>query len=182
MNSHYVTINQQIPNGVELALLGFMRQEPIHGYEIYHQLKGSPELRLIWRIKQSRLYAMLDRLEREGLIEVTLSPQMNRPPRKILRLSPAGRTVYLAWLVEPVAQPRDMRLVFMLKLYFARREGLIQARQLIQAQLARCQAWMNALDSSEPDNDSYYIRLIQNFRRGQIEAMMDWLIESRRTL
>ena len=50
-----------------LALLGFVRQQPSHGYDIYRQLMQSPELRLIWRVKQSRLYALLARLEEAGL-------------------------------------------------------------------------------------------------------------------
>jgi PadR family transcriptional regulator, regulatory protein AphA len=185
MNSHYMTINQQVPTGIELALLGFLRQEPIHGYEIYHRLTNSPDLRLIWRMKQSRLYAMLDRLEQQGLLKVTPLPQENRPPRKMLQLSPTGLAVYRVWLVEPVAQPREMRLTFMLKLYFARQEGAEQARQLIQAQQIRCLAWLDDLNSAavmtESGHNSQYAELVQSFRRGQMQAMMVWLIECRET-
>ena len=45
----------QTPLSVELALLGFVRHEPHHGYEIYRRLSETPEFKLIWRVKQSRL-------------------------------------------------------------------------------------------------------------------------------
>ena len=42
-----------------LALLGFVRRQPRHGYDIYRQLSQAPELRAVWRVKQSRLYAQM---------------------------------------------------------------------------------------------------------------------------
>lgn len=74
------------PASLDMALIGFVQDAPRHGYEIYQLLNGTPELRRIWRIKQSRLYAMLARLEDAGLLRSDVVMQEGRPPRK-----PSGR-------------------------------------------------------------------------------------------
>src|SRR5262245_50407367 len=56
------------PLTIEHALLGFVRQRPMHGYEIHQRLLASAELGMVWSIKQSLLYAHLTRLEEEGLL------------------------------------------------------------------------------------------------------------------
>jgi len=172
-------LNKRLDSAVstDLALLGFIRGGPIHGYEIYHLLTNTPELKMIWQIKQSRLYARLDRLESDGYLSVTLVPQEGRPPRKMLTLSPAGLEAYRAWLATPVAQPRDMRLAFMLKLYFARQDGPQTARRLLEAQQTRCRTWLARQAAVDPAGASRQslIDLVQTFRNGQIHAMMDWL-------
>ena len=131
-----------------LALLGFVRQQPRHGYDIYRQLSQSPELRAVWRVKQSRLYALLARLEAAGLLGATAEPQDGRPPRKVFHLTEAGAAAFAAWLTRPVAQPRDIRLEFMLKLYFALQDGGETAARLVERARAVGPGWSGALGGS----------------------------------
>src|SRR5262245_7706992 len=119
---------------LEYALLGFLRQQPRHGYEIYQQLSDPNGLWLTWRMKQSQLYALLAKLEEEGFIEATLQLQESRPPRKVFQLTETGDAAFLAWVNSPVAHPRQMRLEFLVKLYFARREGDAVALHLVEQQ------------------------------------------------
>src|SRR6476620_11890304 len=90
------------PLAMEYALLGFLRRRPMHGYEIYQRLADPEGLWLVWRMKQSQLYALLLRLESEGFIASTLQQQDTRPPRKIFRLTRLGRERYLAWVHSAV--------------------------------------------------------------------------------
>jgi PadR family transcriptional regulator, regulatory protein AphA len=175
---------RQLLSSAETALLGFLRGGPIHGYEIYQTLINTPELGLIWRIKQSRLYAMLDRLDHAGCLETTLIHQENRPPRKMLQLSPTGLAVYRAWLVEPVAQPRDMRLTFMLKLYFAIQEGDYVIDHLLDGQIKKCEEWLAAQRAAITPSTTKSVslsHLVNGFREGQIQAMKSWLESCRGT-
>lgn len=161
---------------IEVALLGFLRQEPLHGYEIYQRLTEPNGLWLVWRIKQGRLYAMLDRLEAAGYVMSRLEPQHSRPPRKVLHMTADGQRVFEQWLRAPVEHGRELRLHFMLKLYFARREGEQAVMQLVSAQQAACRNWLQAeiaeLDAAE---QSSFSRLVHQFRVGQTSAMMTWL-------
>jgi len=168
---------------IEWSLLGFLAEQPMHGYEIHQRLSQAAELGLVWRLKQSRLYALLTRLEERGYIDHTLEPQDSRPPRKVYTLTPAGRAALDAWLHEPVAHGRDFRLEFLAKLYFAQRKGEATLRSLFAAQRSLCQRWLErqqaALDALDPGAFEW---LVYRFRLGQVQAIVQWLDVSEATL
>ena len=155
-----------------LAVLGFVRPRASHGYDIYRQLTGSAELRRVWQMKQSRLYALLARLEELGLLLATVEPSDGHPPRKVFHLTAAGAAAFERWLAEPVAQPREMRLEFMLKFYFALRDGPETARRLVSAQQATCAAWP---DMRPDPADGPFLSAVVAYRRAHIAAIHDWL-------
>ena len=165
------------PLTLEYALLGFLRQQPMHAYEIHQTLTRAEALGLVWRMKQSLVYVMLERLEAEGFVTATLEPQGSRPPRKILHLTSDGRAAFGRWLVAPVAHGRDFRLEFLAKLFFASQDDPTSAATLIAAQQAVCRDWLVELraqaDTQHAARD--YDWLVLQFRIGQIEAILSWL-------
>ena len=60
------------PLTIEWSLLGLLRQQPMHGYELHQMLSTAEGLGLIWHLKQSQLYALLERLEERGYLSSTL--------------------------------------------------------------------------------------------------------------
>ncbi|MBI5880215.1 MAG: PadR family transcriptional regulator [Chloroflexi bacterium] len=163
------------PLAMEHALLGFLRRRPMHGYELYQQLCDPHGLWLIWRIKQSQLYALLAKLESEGLVSATLQTQETRPPRRVFRLTRAGRDRFLTWVRSPVPHGRDLRQDFLAKLYFAAREGAGAAAALVAVQQAECRAWLDERRTGSPADGAPFEALVKNFRLHQIEAMLAWL-------
>lgn len=162
----------------EFALLGFLRHQPQHGYAIHQQLTDPAGLGPVWRLKLSQLYALLHKLEAAGLITSTLEPQENRPPRKLFHLTPAGERAFAEWVTQAVDNGRSLRLEFLVKLYFARQEGIETVAHLLAAQQARCQEWLDteaSLVADEEENGRVYGRLVHQFRQGQIQAMLTWL-------
>ncbi|MBE7468560.1 MAG: PadR family transcriptional regulator [Anaerolineae bacterium] len=165
------------PLSTEFALLGFLRQQPMYGYEIHQQLSEATGLGLVWRLKQSQLYALLTKLEREGFVSTTIEYQEARPPRKMFELTEAGRQAFRDWVQRPVGQGRKLRLDFMAKLYFARFEGPEVAARLIEQQRLVCRDWLRQQEA-ETEAVRYsqpYDWLVHKFRLGQIEAMLTWL-------
>jgi PadR family transcriptional regulator AphA len=164
------------PLSIEWSLLGFLSEQPMHGYEICQRLSQATELGLVWHLKQSRLYALLTRLEERGYIDYTMEPQDLRPPRKVYALTPEGKAALDAWLHSPVEHGRDFRLEFLAKLYFAQREGEGVLRALFEAQRRLCQGWLaqqqRALDALEPTSFEW---LVYRFRLGQVQAIVEWL-------
>lgn len=166
-----------LPLTIEYALLGFLYQQPRHGYEIHQQLLASEGVGLVWRVKQSQVYALLHKLEQEGYITAVLETGDAYPPRKILHLTPAGETAFLDWLQTPVPQAHKMRQEFMAKLYFAAQIDAPAAVALIRRQRQKCQAWL-ALSEEQAASFTAAQRfewLLYQFRHGQIEAMLQWL-------
>lgn len=162
---------------LEHALLGLLRQQSMHAYEMYQRLAQTEALGLVWHLKQSHLYALLARLEEDGYIEGTTEPQGTRPPKRILRLTARGRAAFEAWVVAPVAHGRDFRLEFLAKLFFAAETGPDAIAALIDRQRTVCREWLDGLRAQEvaKDRERPYEWLVVQFRRGQIEAILGWL-------
>ncbi len=172
------------PIPIEYVLLGFVRQQATHGYDIYQQLAGASGLGLVWRPKQSQLYALLNKLETDGLLAATLEYQESRPPRKLFHLTPLGMETFLTWIREPVRHGRHFRLEFLGKLYFAHQEGSDAAATLLHHQKTLCQSWLdreqNTLQhAAAPPSFAY---LVHTFRLGQIQAMLTWVAQCEHVL
>ncbi len=172
------------PLTIEFALLGFLRQERLHGYEIYRRLSESEGLGLVWHVKQNQLYALLNKLEAKGYVTIQLEPQENRPDRKVFHLTETGHQVFLEWITHPVEHGRKFRLEFLAKLYFARLEGGSTTEALIEQQRLACQSWLKQQHQRATDlRDSRpYDWLVHQFRIGQLEAMLKWLETCRQIL
>src|SRR5436190_20698883 len=63
---------------LELAVLGLLKEQPLHGYELRKRL--SDPLGFLWGVSYGSLYPALRRLEREGAIEVVAEPLALAPP------------------------------------------------------------------------------------------------------
>lgn len=156
------------------ALLGFLMQEPVHGYALHR--RAEDELGRIWYVGISNVYGILRGLEQAGQVESTLSPQENRPPRKVYRITPAGREGFLDWVRQPVPAIRDMRVEFLAKLYFFHTLHLEGVEELIAAQEAICRKQIERLEQRAGKcAQGDFHRLVLEFRRRRTKASLDWL-------
>jgi DNA-binding PadR family transcriptional regulator len=167
----------KLPLTLEHALLGFLRERPTHAYEIHQRLEQAESLGLIWRLKQSQLYFLLNRLEEAGYLAGTLAPQENRPPRKVLRLTASGEAAFARWLTAPVEHGRDFRQEFMAKLFFAQQESPATLAALIERQRHACREWIAELEIQRAalGPARAYDDLVLRFRIGQLAAILSWL-------
>lgn len=163
------------PLTMEHALLGFLRDEPMHAYEMHQLLNQTGTLGVVWRIKQSQLYALLARLEDAGYLASVMAPQETRPARKMLHLTEAGRAAFEAWRVTPVYHGRDLRQEFLAKLYFADLAGPAVVEQLIAEQRAVCLSMLKTLQARADAAQQPYMRVVYEFRCSQLKASCEWL-------
>ena len=174
------------PLTTEYSLLGFLHQRPMYGYEIHQMLTDATGLGLVWRLKQSRVYAMLTKLEAGGFVDTTVAPhpEGNRPPRKTFALTDQGREAFLTWVQSPVPRGRRLRLDFLAKLYFSPQVDDNAIEKLIKRQQHACKGWLaeqqQQKDELSPNNS--FDRLVHEFRISQTRAMLDWLDTCRETL
>ena len=169
--------NRRNQSEVEFALLGYLYQRPMHAYEMHQHLVSHGGLGLVWNLNQGRLYALLAKLERQGLITSQLEPQVGRPPRKILHLSEHGRDSFLAWLHAPVTGARNMRMEFMAKLVFLRELNPAEAAVLLDEQRDLCEEWLTSLNAQADalQATESFEWLVFKFRIGQVQAMLNWI-------
>ncbi len=167
----------------ELALLGFLRDGPRHGYAIYRELSQVNDMWLIWRMKQSQLYAILTRFEEKGLLSSFREESIQgRPPRKMYQLTKRGIAAFASWLTLPVERGRQFRLDLLIKLFFAQRDGKETLTKLLRAQKATCVRWLEDAALSEQQEKEPFGQLVHRYRSGQIQAMLNWLDECQETL
>jgi PadR family transcriptional regulator AphA len=162
---------------LEYILLGLIREEPAHGYALFDKLRGTSELSLIWQVKRSKLYYLLDKLEHEDFLRSSPSKEGPYPERKVYQITQTGLKAFEDWLHSPVLSSRYVRLAFLSKLYFATRSSREAAQRLISAQLMVCQGWLENLGTQYQNlNQGGYLgSQIYLFRIGQIKAMQSWL-------
>jgi DNA-binding PadR family transcriptional regulator len=172
----------QISEPAEYAILGLLEERPMHGYEMFQQFEHGT-LGQIVHLEMSQMYAFLKKLERLGYIEAELEPQGARPPRKIFHLQPEGEHIFLHWLTLPVEKPRDIRIFFLIKLYFVWRLHSSTAEQLIEQQITACCHFLHHLETlqtTEPhtsDDGSFFDHVVLRSRIYQTRALLGWLQE-----
>lgn len=166
------------PLSLEFILLGLLQQQPMHGYDLHKTLQTLDGLNTIWLVKLSQLYALLEKLENEGLLNSDLMTGSGLPVRKLFSITPQGGKAFDAWLLEPVSHPRELRQAFLAKLYFARLKGASAARELIAQQKTACQTWLEGLaDQLAQTSTQSYAAVVLNFRITQIDASLKWLTD-----
>ncbi len=85
------------------TLLGLLAARSQHGYQLLDTFRNPDQLGLVWNLGTSQLYAVLKRLESQGLIAGQQVDSPDAPPRTDYALSEAGRARLTAWLYD--AQP-----------------------------------------------------------------------------
>jgi PadR family transcriptional regulator AphA len=161
----------------ENVLLGLLKQKCMHGYELHKSLNALAASGSVWRIKQANLYALLDRLEQDGLISGEIVSEETGLPRKVYALTERGAEVFYRWISDPVLRPRDLRWDFLMRLYFARLEGQAAAQTLLQRQREAILDWKQDLDAARTaaENTDSYQQVVLAYRCSQTQAALDWL-------
>jgi len=97
------------------ALLGFLNYGPHTGYELKKVFDIS--VAHFWNAELSQIYPSLKSLETEGLVEMTVEVQSDRPNRKVYSITDDGRRELIEWLAIP-AESDQVREPLLVKIFF----------------------------------------------------------------
>jgi DNA-binding PadR family transcriptional regulator len=182
---------------LELAILGLLKEQPLHGYELKKRLGET--LGSLWGISYGSLYPALRRLEHDGSIEsvepeVVSSPapstgsldgdlaaaRLRRPAKttrrtkKAYRITPRGEVRLSELLLDDDAAGDDER-TFAVKLAFcghlapdARLEILEHRRSALTDRLQRARR-------SSPGRGDRYSRSLFEHRTQSTERDLEWV-------
>jgi PadR family transcriptional regulator PadR len=78
---------------LDMCLLALLAAQPAHGYDLVRRL----EVAGFETVSYGTVYPLITRLDRLGLIAKAIGPSPSGPPRKIYRLTDAGRDRLSAW-------------------------------------------------------------------------------------
>ncbi len=167
----------------EHAILGLLLLDngAGHGYDLARHFGEGQPLGGVLRLEPGMLYHHLKKLARAGWVTSTVEPQGSRPPRQVYRVTPAGRQELERWLREPVTRTREIRLEFLVKLFFARRLDPSLAAHLIAEQRETLRGLEDSLAKQTiapaPENaaDAEFMHHVTALRLAQTRAALDWL-------
>ena len=90
----------------ELAILSLIAEQPRHGYEIA-QVIEERGMRDWTEVGFSSIYYVLQKLQKNGLIESRMERQAGRgPARKVYHITPAGRAAWRKATLEALSLPQ----------------------------------------------------------------------------
>ena len=113
----------------DYAFLGFVGRGVDTAYQIKKAMAGS--ISHFWNAAHSQVYSQATRLARDGFVREREETDGRR--RKVLSLTPKGRTTLRRWLGEPagIAELRDEMLV---KVFFAAEGDPATVRKVLEQQ------------------------------------------------
>lgn len=143
------------------------------GYDLLRQVGKA--IGHVWSPAKTQLYAVLARLEKDGLARGRAVAQASRPDKRLFRITKEGQRVLAEWLDEVV--PGDAQLFF-LKAFVG---GLMDRDKLIEhyEQFARDQhARLDELRAIEPTNTrtghDYHHYFLLRFGIERAEHSLRW--------
>jgi DNA-binding PadR family transcriptional regulator len=152
------------------AILGFLIDQPMHGYELKRAL--SPALPPERRVNDGVLYPLLKRMEAEGLVSGRVERRDGAPDRRVFHPTAVGRRAFDDWLRSSVDEEDEVEYDFMLghpfltKLLFFRRlersdvvDKLVEQLETSEAKLADFRRIRQGM--VERDVDPYRIAVLE---------------------
>ena len=92
----------------EITLLGLLSEGPRHPYQL-EKIVRARDLRYWTDLSMSSIYKLLPALEKRGLVACAKTVEAQGRLRKVFRLTPAGRKVLRAGLLEWLAEPEHLQ-------------------------------------------------------------------------
>jgi DNA-binding PadR family transcriptional regulator len=161
---------------LELAILGLLKQRPMHGYQLSRELGGS--LGGFWRVSYGSLYPTLRRLERRGLVAPLPGEATGGRRKTVYGITEQGERAFLELLQEPPGDTSSEDARFRVRLAFFRylppetRIRLLERRRGLLAD--RLETITGSLGSQPEGADDYTLALMEHGRT-ITESDIEWL-------
>jgi DNA-binding PadR family transcriptional regulator len=161
----------------ELAILSLVAEKPRHGYEI----EGIIEERGMrdWtEVGFSSIYYLLNKLEKEALIESKLESSAGRgPARKVYALTEAGRQLQLEGALQALSSPQRASAPFLLGLSCYPSLPPKQVLQALEHYIEQLEGRLAHLRQREEEQRPLppFIEAMFAYSRALVTAERDWM-------
>ncbi len=182
---------------LELAILGLLKEQPLHGYELKKRLGET--LGSLWGISYGSLYPALRRLEHDGSIEIVepdtaaapmpatgsldgdlAAARIRRPAkatrrtRKAYRLTERGDARLSQLLLDDDVSGDDER-TFALKLAFCRHLDPQSRLELLERRRAALADRLSRARRTSPGRGDRYTRSLFEHRADTTQRDLEWI-------
>lgn len=158
------------------TILGLLAANARHGYELLECFRDPAQLGEVWNLSTSQLYAVLKRLDQQGLIAGRQIQSDSAPTRTEYCLSDAGIERLKSWLDEPQpsASIRRVRVDFLSRLYVARLLN-VPTMPIVQRQKFACQTMREELVIQRGQSKPGIGYLALDLVIAQLDAVLLWI-------
>ncbi len=186
---------------LELAILGLLKEQPLHGYELKKRLGDT--LGFLWGVSYGSLYPALRRLERDGAIEIVDPAQTSRASvpatgsisgeaaaaklrrltkptrrtRKAYRITAGGEEQFTRLLIADAPAGVDEDRDFSLKFAFARHLSSDGRLELLRRRRAHLADRLSRARSTGAAKGDRYTRSLAEHRTKSTERDLEWVDE-----
>jgi DNA-binding PadR family transcriptional regulator len=161
---------------LELAILGLLKEQPMHGYQLSRELSES--LGGFWRVSYGSLYPTLRRLEREGAVEANLEAEARGRRKTTYVITEKGEKLFFELLQETPHDNSTEDTRFRVRLAFFRYlppEARIRLLERRRAALEdRLHTMRDSLRTTRERVDTYTLALMQH-GQAATESDIAWL-------
>ncbi|HEV2309362.1 MAG TPA: PadR family transcriptional regulator [Acidimicrobiia bacterium] len=189
---------------LELAVLGLLKDQPLHGYELKKRLGET--LGFLWGVSYGSLYPALRRLERSGAIASvpggpvpapaapstgsitgdlaaarlrTMTARLSgtsRRTRKAYQITPAGEALFTELLLDDDAHGDDEK-TFAVKLAFCRHLAPAERLTLLERRRRVLAERLERQLHSRAARDDRYTRSLVEHRTKSTQRDLEWVAE-----
>ena len=164
------------------ALLGFINYGPMTGYELKKFFDTS--VAHFWNAELSQIYPALKSMESDGLVQMQVDVQDDRPNRKVYSITDQGRGELRQWLAQP-AEPEQIREPILIKVFFGAslpkqelievlRDQIEQHRRYLQGLEQGCAMIVKFADAIGLQRDAAFWNLTIDCGMRMCNAEMQW--------
>lgn len=173
--------------GTKYAVLGLLHEQPSYGHQVLVRFRRAFDA-ADWGISPQGLYASLDRLERDGLIEPVVTPDRDasrRQPKMPYRVTATGAEELRRFLATPMAA-EPSRAELLVRLQCVGADGIDALLAMLDGHEQACVEQLRQIGDAAPDRtgapDSLVERLAREERRLGIQARLMWIDYARKQL
>jgi DNA-binding PadR family transcriptional regulator len=161
---------------LELAILGLLKERPMHGYQLSRELGDS--LGGFWRVSYGSLYPTLRRMEAAGAVEAVPGEASAARRKHVYRITEQGEKLFFELLQESPSDSSSEDTRFRVRLAFFRYlppETRIRLLERRRASLEdRLGTITDSLRATREGTDDYTLALIEH-GRSATESDIAWL-------
>lgn len=156
-----------------LLLLGLLMTQSQHGYSINEFIEKN--LGRVSGMKRATAYALLDKLERQGLAQMHTETADNYPPRKVYSITPAGRKAFFDLLQQLLLVTDEGSSAVDIALMFTDWLEQDRVQEFLRERAAGLQMRVEELRATPIHKDAPGVDLAVQRKIALLQAEIEWI-------
>ncbi len=163
-------------NDGELLLLGLLMTQSQHGYQINEFIEKN--LSRVTEMKKANAYAILERLSKEGYINVRMEQEGNRPQRKVYTITAIGAAHFIELLRQNLGRADRMTFGGNIGLMYLDHLPQSEAIDLLEEKLAQVKAQIKQYQAAPKHIYGVGVNLALEHSLALLLSEESWLISA----